>query len=206
MWFRIKLIVLLNLCIKVGMSTVCKKCFRSVSLVWGVSVVIAILVNMLVVAPQKELKEQIAAQLAGKKKIYSDLLKLQQEKTRLRLNIQMAQWRDSLRDYVTSSQDLAGLTFDLGKIAKELKVASFTINPDLARETLNPAEGQYISESRMNVNFKSSFNKFAKFLNAVERYQPVIFVNKFTISHWENDDSTNNITMDISVFTKKQGT
>jgi hypothetical protein len=99
---------------------------------------------------------------------------------------------------------MAGLTFDIGRIAKDTKIDSFSITPQNNRESKDMADSRYIGENQMNLNFKSSFNEFAVFLNALERHRPVIFVNGFSINHVERADLVNQVNMDLSVFVKKQ--
>jgi hypothetical protein len=186
------------------MNAICKKCFRAVSIVWGVSVIAALIVNMIVITPQKERKEKIRQQLIEKKQMYQTILSIGKQKTRDRLGKQMEQWRNNLNDFVASPEGMAGLTFDIGRIAKDTKIDSFSITPQSNRESKNMADSRYINENQMNLNFKSSFNKFAVFLNALERHRPVIFVNEFSITHVERADLVNQVNMDLSVFIEKQ--
>ena len=186
------------------MNTVYKRFFKFVPLVWGISIAAAVLTNIAVLAPQRELREQINNQLAEEQKTYTDLLKINEEKTKTRLKVQMAELRGSLSDFVASNEDLAGLTFDIGQMAKGLKAESFSISPQSGPNNRDATDGQYICECQMKVNFKSSFNTFAAFLNAVERYKPVIFVNKFAITHSEQDESVNKVSLDLSLFAKKK--
>jgi hypothetical protein len=186
------------------MNAIYKKCFKVVPIAWGVSVAAALIINMIVIAPQKERMEKIRQQLADKRQTYQAILGIGKQKTRDKLNKQMEQWRNSLNDFVTSPEGMAGLTFDIGQIAKDTKIDSFSITPQNNHDSKDMADSRYISENQMNLNFKSSFNKFAVFLNALERHQPVIFVNEFSINHVERADLVNQVNMDLSVFVKKQ--
>jgi len=172
--------------------------------VWGCSIILALVINMIVIAPQNQCKEQVRKQLAEKKQTYNAIVKMSQEKTRIRLNKKMEQWRDGLKDYVASTEDLAGLTFDIGQIAKDIQIDSFSINHTNASRNQSDADNKYVSERQMNVNFRASFNQFAAFLNAMERHQPVIFVDKFSIIPTDRDDSASQVNMDLSIFIKKR--
>jgi hypothetical protein len=186
------------------MNAVYKKYFKLVALVWASCFILFLLIYMIVVAPQREYKKQISQQLAEKKQMYGAVLKINQRETQIQLNKQMEQWRDKLKDFVAAPEDLAGLTFDIGQIANDTKVDSFSVKPQGNRESQDVSGSQYICENQMNVSFKANFNKFAAFLNAMERHQPVIFVDKFKITHADQDDSVSQVSMDLSVFVKKQ--
>jgi hypothetical protein len=159
---------------------------------------------MIVMVPQREYEKQVGQQLAEKKQMYEAVLKINQQETQVQLNKQMEQWRDKLKDFVAAPEDLAGLTFDIGQIANDTKVDSFSVKSQGNRESQDMSDGQYICENQMNVNFKADFNKFAAFLNAMERHRPVIFVDRFRITHADQDDSVSQVSMDLSVFVKKQ--
>jgi hypothetical protein len=97
------------------------------------------------------------------------------------------------------------LTLDLGRTANDIKVDSFSAKTQDNRKSQDITGCQYICENQINVSFKADFNKFAAFLNAAERHRPIIFVDKFTVTHAnQQDDSANQVNMDLSVFVKKQ--
>lgn len=186
------------------MNAVYKKYFKLMALVWAGCFILSLLIYMIVVAPQREYEKQISQQLAEKKQMYEAILKINRQETRIQLNKQMGQWRDKLKDFIAAPEDLAGLTFDIGQIANDAKVDSFSVKPQSSRESQNTPDSKYVCENQMNVSFKADFNKFAAFLNAMERHRPVIFVDKFKITRAEQDDSSNQVSMDMSVFVKKR--
>jgi hypothetical protein len=203
--FRTRLNVLLNPSYnRLIMNATYKNYFKKVSIAWGVSIAAALIVNMVVISPQKENREKIRQQLVEKRQMYQAILRIDKQRTRDKLGKQLEQWRNDLSDFVASPGGMAGLTFDIGKIAKDTKVDSFSIMPQNSREDKSLLDGQYIGENQMNLNFKSSFNEFAVFLNALERHQPVIFVNEFSINQAERADLVNQVSMDLSVFVQKR--
>jgi hypothetical protein len=159
---------------------------------------------MIVIAPQGGCKKQIGQQLAEKKQMYEAIIKINQQETQTRLNNQMAEWRDNLKEFVAAPEELAGLTFDIGQIANDIKLDSFSIKPQGDRESQNVSNNKYVCENKINVDFKANFNKFAAFLNAMERHRPVIFVDKFAITRAGQDDLVNQVSIDLMVFVKKK--
>ncbi len=186
------------------MNKVYKKHFKLVALVWASCFVLSLLIYMMVLVPQREHKKQIDQQLAEKEKMYETILKINQRETRALMNKEMEQLRDKLKDFVAAPEDLAGLTFDIGQIANDIKISSFSIKPQSNLENRG-STNQYICENQMRVSFKADFNKFAAFLNAMERHRPVIFVDKFEITQADqHDDLVSKVSMNLSVFVKRR--
>ena len=168
------------------------------------SLILALLMYLTVISPQQQTRNQVLAQLADKEKIYNEILKLNQKDARARLHKQMEQWNAKLNDFAISNEDLAGLTFDIGQIAKDVKVDSFSItSQDIFTNKPSSAEN-YITQKLMKVDFKSDFRKFAAFLNAIERHRPAIFIDRFEIDNTEHNANANQVNMVLSVFVKKK--
>jgi Tfp pilus assembly protein PilO len=174
------------------------------TLVWAGCFVLFALAQVFLLTPQKNSKNQFKKQLAEKKQIYDSLVKLTQEKNQIQLKQQIEQLQTGVKDFVTDFGSLANLTFDIGQIANEKKVTSFNIKTKEDSTVSRTPNRNYIAESRLDVSFVAGFNQFAAFLNALERHQPVIFVNKFTITRSERNETGHEVSMNLSVFVRKQ--
>ena len=186
------------------MKVIYIKHFKTMGLIWAGCLVLFLLANTLVLAPQRRNKKNIEKQLTDKNQIYNSTLGATQKKSKIQLNEQIEDLRDRLRDFVTDSDDLANLIFDISQIANEKKVNSFSIK---ARNRPGGSEipnCDHICENHIDISFTSGFNQFAAFLNALERYGPVIFVDKFTITRAENDSSGHQVRMSLAVFVRKK--
>jgi hypothetical protein len=163
---------------------------------------------MLVLAPQKEGKKQIEKQLAEKKQMYENVLKVTQEETKIQLNEQIERLQVDLKDFVIDFEDSANLTFDISQIANEKKVASFSVKTkDKDKEGRGSSatpDYEYISENHIDVRFTAGFNQFAALLNALERHRPVVFVDRFVIARPKQPGSGNEVSMNLAVFVRKR--
>ena len=180
------------------------KRLMTMTLVWTGCFILSALAQVLLLTPQKNSKKQFKKQLDEKKQIYASLVKLTQEKNQIQLKQQIEQLQTGVKDFVTDFGSLANLTFDIGQIANEKKVTSFNIKTKEDSTVSRTPNRNYIAESRLDVSFVAGFNQFAAFLNALERHQPVIFVNKFTITRSERNEAGHEVSMDLSVFVRKQ--
>jgi len=186
------------------MSPVYKKYLTMVVLMWVGSLVMSLLLNMLVLAPQREVKQQVAKELDNKKQTYEIILKLSQQDSQLKLKEQTAHLQDCLKDFLVTSDGSGDLTFDISRIASDKRVSSFSIKIRDSGSGAAIPNCNYISENRIDVGFASGFAQFAAFLNTLERHQPVIFVDKFAIVRSDETQSGHQVTMELAVLARKQ--
>jgi hypothetical protein len=181
-----------------------RKYLIGAALIWAACLVLFVLVNMFVLGPQNDSKKRFENEIAEKKRLHESALRAAEEETKIQLNEQIESLRNRLKDFVMDFEDSANLTFDIGQIASEKEVASFSIKSADGRSVSAIADCNYISESHIDISFISGFNQFATFVNALERHRPVLFVNKFTISRSNQDDSVYQATLDVAAFVRKQ--
>jgi Tfp pilus assembly protein PilO len=185
------------------MNSIYKKIFTALA-IWVGCFILFGFVYMLVLVPQQKDRKWIEKRLAGKKQMYEAVLKTAQEETRIKLSEEIEGLRDSLDDFVIDFEDSANLIFDISQIADEKELDSFTIagrGRDVGSEIPNC---DYIYENHIDISFSAGFNQFATFLNALERHQPVIFVDTFTITRSEEENRGHKVNMDLTVFVKKR--
>jgi hypothetical protein len=108
--------------------------------------------------------------------------------------------RQTLGRFVVSSEQAADFAIDINKIAKQAGVQdlSSTNRMPESYDTIN--ECQHIREGRIQIKFKSSFPQFAKFINLLERYKPVIFVDTFKIKLAANANEGHQVDMVLTFF------
>jgi inactivated superfamily I helicase len=187
------------------MKSVYGKYFTKVALIWTGCFILFFFVYMLMLAPQKNSKEQLKKQLEEKKQIYNSALKATQKETQIQLNEQIEHLRNKLKDFVIDFEDAADLTFDISQIANAKEVTSFSIETSKKDNSRDPAmSDKYISESRIDISFSTAdFNQFAALLNALERHRPVIFVDRFAITRSYKSGSGRQVNMGLAVFVRK---
>ncbi|MHC4456772.1 MAG: GspMb/PilO family protein [Planctomycetota bacterium] len=186
------------------MNSVYRKYLKTIALVWAGCFLLLFFIYMLVLAPHRKSKEQIEQRLAEKKQIYDSVVEMAQEETQQKLNKQIEDLRDRLKDFAIDFEDSANLTFDISRIASEGKLSSFGIKGKEGRGGSAKLDGKYIGENQINVDFESGFHEFTTFLNALERHSPVVFVDGFTITRSKQDSSGHQVSMNLSVFVRKR--
>jgi len=181
-----------------------RKYLTRTAIAWAVCLVLFILVYILVLGPQNSSRKRLKSTLAEKKQLYEFAQRATEEQTKIRLNEQIEVRRDILKDFVVDFEDSGNLTFDIGQTAKEVKVSSFSIKNNEKQGVSEIPDCNSICENHIDISFIAEFNQFATFVNALERNQPVLFVNEFTISRSNKGESTYQVSLDIAAFVKKQ--
>jgi len=187
------------------MKSVYGRYFKKVALIWTSCFVLFFFVYMLMLAPQKSSKEQLRKQLEEKKQMYNSALKATEKETQIQLKEQIEQSRNRLKDFVIDFENATNLTFDISQIASEKAVTSFSIETNKKDSSEGQAKSdKYIFESSIDISFLTAgFNQFAALLNALERHQPVIFVDRFVITRSDKDSSSRQVKMNLAVFVRK---
>jgi hypothetical protein len=184
-----------------------KKLFReyatTLGLIWAGCLIVFVFVYVLVLKPQGRFKKNLYGQLEEKKQDYIAARATSNEETRKHLVLDVEQLERRLRGFVTDSNGSANLTFDISSIANENDVLSFSIKSRDNRNIFDVPQCDLIGENRMDVSFSGSFRQFAMFLNALERHEPVVFVDSFSIAKGNRDDEANKVSMSLSVFVEK---
>jgi Tfp pilus assembly protein PilO len=174
------------------------------AIMWAACLVLFVFAYMFVLGPQKDSRRNLENEITEKKQQYEMAQIAAREQTKAQLNKEIEGMRSTLKDFVVDLKDSANLTFDIGQIANDEKVSSFSIKNKNKQGLSDIPDCNCISESHIDIGFIAGFNQFATFVNALERHQPVLFVNEFSIARSNKDNSAYQVTLDVAAFVKKQ--
>lgn len=188
------------------MKLVYKKYLKTTALVWTGTFVACFLVHMFILSPQKQVRMMVKRELEEKKTLCESAQKATLEKTKIELSKQLEDLRNRLDNFAIDFEEAANLTFDISQISNEQSVGSFSItrNKNNDRQSSSSSGLKYLSEDTIKISFTSGFNQFAVILNSLERNQPVVFIDKFTIVRSDQDASEHRVNMDLKVFVRKR--
>jgi len=173
------------------------------AIAWAVCLVLFVLAYIFILGPQMSNRKQIESTFQEKKQQYELAQKATQDKTKIQLNEQITYLQNTIKDFVVDFEDSANLTFDIGRIANEERVASFSIKHNDKQGSSEIPDCNSICENHIDISFIAGFNQFATFVNSLERHQPVLFVNEFTISRSKKGEPTYQVSLDVAAFVKK---
>lgn len=189
------------------MKAVNKRYLTTIVSIWFGFFILLLLVNLIVLMPQRNRSKHLEKQVSEKKRIFEQALEVGDYDNQLRLDKEIKQLRSELDRFVNAFDNLSNLTFEIRQIAGKGNVDSFSIKAKDGYKGLAIPHCNYIRESRIDTSFLSDFNQFANFINSLERHKPVIFVDTFTVKRSDKQNIAHKARVNLSVFVKKpQGT
>ncbi|KPK77771.1 MAG: hypothetical protein AMJ79_02195 [Phycisphaerae bacterium SM23_30] len=186
------------------MKSALKKYIIITASIWTACCALLLGFYLLLMMPQQKTIGQIKEKIAQKQEIVQRLQKAATPQAQARLKEELQNQQEKLYDFMINLDDASKLTFHVSEIARgipHIEASSF------ASKRLTDGPGaeiencEHVMEQRINVNFKSNFPGFARFLNLMERNRPVVFVDKFKIER-ERSSPLEIIDMELAVFVK----
>ena len=186
------------------MKAIHKKFFIALGLLWGLSILSLAGVHFLLLEPQRELLAAQEVELVQVKEEYDKCMDIGRAEVRQAWQEQIEQLGQDLGDYVSGPEDLDKLVFGISKIGGQVGVKGFfseVIGEDSYSVMTNY---EYIGVSNTAVEFDGTFNQLARFINLLERFRPVIFVDDFTIRRLRSEGNEHKVDMLFKVFVRMQ--
>jgi hypothetical protein len=181
-----------------------KKYLMTMGMVWAGSFVIFIIAYTLLISPQVRVKANLDKQLADAKKLFDSAVAAADEDNKKKLTTEVDSLKVKLSGYAADTAESANLTFDIGRLAGDKQLSSFTVKtPEMAWGS-DQLDSKNLQENRVDVSFNSDYKRFAAFLNSLERHRPVIFINRFRLTRGDQGLSSGKADMDLSFYVKKK--
>lgn len=109
-----------------------------------------------------------------------------------------------IETFSTRQDTVTGLVFEIGELADELSLCDFSSKALTVSQYSTVGKSEIITENWLNVEFEGSFDQFVKYVNELERNQPVVFVEKIFFRRGTEGPASNQIKMDLSFLTQTQ--
>lgn len=180
-----------------------KRLLIMTAVVWAGSFFALAMGHMLVLVPQEAGRRQAAVQLEEKKRAYAQALEAAKPPAVAGLREEVESLEERIRAFVLKPEELADLTFDVGRLADDRRVKSFMVSCGSSRKGAAVAACERLSANSIEARFSGSFRQFATFLNMLERHRPVVFVDKFKIRRSQNEGDGHKVDMDLVVLSRE---
>lgn len=181
-----------------------KKYLRISALIWTVFLAISILFFIFVIYPQFQERDKTAKELIESRLNYEMAQKASLDETKTSIKEEVELLQGKLHSFVLDYKSSADLTFEMSRIADESKVSSFNIQSNDMKDVSGTADPNNIFEKCVKISFTADFRAFAEFLNSLERHQPVLFINEFSLNRQSNDSTTYQVTINAVALVQKQ--
>ena len=184
------------------MQPIHKKYLTIIAVTWGCSLVVLSALYIGLLSPRKDVFKFMEGELAEKKLEYTRSKAAGDEKVRAQWNQELMQLKDKLGSFVADIDDLDSLVFGISKVAGKINVDSFSSRGTGGELYSIIPNYDRIGYTEIAINFNCTFTKFARFINALERYRPVIFIDEYSISQSSGDLLGHRVNMLLNVLVK----
>jgi Tfp pilus assembly protein PilO len=174
------------------------------ALVWAGCLVLFVLAYFFIMAPQLKIKAELEHKADQKRQMYEAAIDAANEESGRKLADEVEKMKNKLGDYITEFEESANLTFAVRRIAGEKQLGSFAVKTTDRAMGSDKLESKNMEEKYIDIAFESDFRQFATFLNAIERYRPIIFVDRFKVSRAVQNEAGHKVEMDLTVFVRKR--
>lgn len=172
--------------------------------VWMLGLGILVGLYVLVLKPQEEEREAVQRQVDEEEQRRQDLRLASMPTSREKRSQQLASLDQQRMELVGDFTDSSGITFAVNELARQHNLKNFTSSMVKYGGEAEYEKCQYLMEQRIRVSFQSDFIDFVKFINVLERSQPVIFVDHFTAERDENNPAEVKADMELAGFGRKK--
>ena len=179
-----------------------KKFLMIWALVWGTSLLLLAIIYVFLMTPQKKQLEILHGELAEKEQQHSTSEIADSAKTRTQLRRETTQLSEKLVEYVVGRDDLSKVTFSVKKIASEIGLREYKSKRKTSLPYVPIANCNHIGSMNVNLNFNSTFNEFARFINILERHKPIIFIETFSVEQPSGNKTELQINTMFSTFVR----
>ncbi len=178
------------------------KYIKVAALVWSGCFIVFLLVYMLVLSPLNKRRTYIESEFRKVKGDSDAALLASQEQTKIRLNEQIKELNESLGNFVIEPENTSNLTYQISGISNKIGLNAFQVTP-ISQNITTFDNCKYVSGQLYQVGFTASFNEFAAFLNALERYKPVIYIDTFSITRSREGKTNHMVDMQLAILVAK---
>jgi len=186
------------------MKSIYSKYFKIGIIFWAICFIVLFFSYLLVLAPQEKQRRETERKLNDTKNLAQSAKEAAEEKNKAKLIALLTDSGNELKDFVVDPENATNLTLDLGRISSDVKLNAFSSIFAGSEGATKTDSYKHINPRQISVNFNSSFNNFAVFLNNLERRRPVIFVDTFSITRSTESDSGHKVDMKLAVLVGKK--
>lgn len=155
-------------------------------------------------SPKKEQLEKLQTEHNQSRDLLLIAEKAQQQEVRDTLKQRFDAVNETVQQFSVPHNQKTGLVFEIGKLANDLGLLEFSSKNRSVNDYVILEKDSEVTEAWLNVEFKSSFEKFARFVNRLERQAPVVFIEEITFQRDNDEQSLHEVEMDLSFLVRKK--
>jgi hypothetical protein len=136
---------------------------------------------------------------------FSRLTRARSPKEQERRKTEQAAAEQKYADFVFGSNEISKLDFVIREIADRNRLQDFSARHTTTTTAIGTLKLKQIAQSELIISFTGDFPSMLRFVNDLERHQPAVFVNQFTLRGAATKSDTLACDMECSVLYQIEG-
>lgn len=185
------------------MKPIYKRYLKILLVLWGGASAALIVLYLFLLLPQNDMLKFSEEKLKKINIEYQQAKIANSDDVRNKQKVEIEKLNEKLNVFVADFNDIDNLTFSMSRIAGDIRLDSFSNRGSSDSESYSKIPTcEYIGYIDTAISFNSSFNKFARFINILERHSPIVFIDEFTISKSRDGDSKHKAELFLDFFVR----
>jgi hypothetical protein len=133
------------------------------------------------VAPRERSLTACSAEAKTKFDRASLLMRAKSPKEQERRKTELTTAERKYAEFVLAADEISKLDFAIREIADRNKLQDFSARHTTTTTAVGPVKLKQIAQSELLISFTGGFPGILRFVNDLERHEPVVFVNQFSL-------------------------
>ncbi len=172
---------------------------------WVLCLAALVALHVAYVMPRERTLATCRDEVRAKSDRFTLLTKARSPRDQERHKAELAQRESQYAEYVFGSEEMSKLDFAIRGIAEKNGLQDFSARHASTTTAVGPLKLQRIAQSELIISFTGNFPSMLHFVNDLERHQPAVFVNQFTLRGAAARSNTLACDMECSVLYQVEG-
>jgi len=173
--------------------------------VWGLCLAVLAAFHLAYVMPQERALAARRDQIRTKAERFDLLTKAKSPREQERIKTRQEELEREYAAFVFGSEEMGKLDFAIRGVAEKNGLPDFSARHVGTTSAIGDTKLKHIVQREMVLSFTSDFPSFLHFVNELERLQPIVFVNQFTIRSAPAKSAKLACDMECSVLCQSEG-
>ena len=170
---------------------------------WVIGLAALVAFHFAVVVPNGRALADGRQRVADKAQRVTFLRNARSERQQQDIRMKLEERERQYREFVFDTNDLNRLDFLIRDLAEGHGLADFSGRTVGTARTIGGEELKRIAQRNLVLSFRCDFGQLVRFINQLERHQPVIFVDQFTIRIATGREAALSCDMECSILYPK---
>jgi len=179
----------------------CTRHMAATAIVWAASLLILGGGYLLFYGPQRVNLQQITKRCTDSRTELQEAQVAAQDTTRDRQQKECEDVKALIENFSIHQEAATETVFDIGRIANELNLQDFATKNQKQKNYSTVGQSKRVSEVWLSVDFQSTFEQFAQFLNRLECHSPAVFVEEIRFQRGTEDAAEHKVSVTLSFLT-----